>query len=471
MEEENSMKLSQPQLTNPMIENHSVPMVPQSLTQQKRRISTWLRVVFCLMILVVIGTTLDALVAYINGYTNGIIHDTNIDFTNSESSNGEIHFTFTLDSTSWFQSHLHTLHVDGMECDLSMKIPKVDYHRNMNSDYDHNEIIEYYEETHVAHLSLLQSLVLHPRPLWFDIVNSADEKKKNHQPDDAAQVITERTTTHYLRGSLHQNTESSASTTASSPQHVLDNHKVTTKVGISHVQFSSLATLLATLTTDTQKIYLSSSSGRSSSPIGMAQCVLNGWVDVYSMGHWGLSLQDYSFAQQHSVNLTHYINNDLHNHGIPIKSNNNNNITSSSSSRDSMVWSKSKDSPTSYQAMLDSLVHTLLTATKAQQVTTTTTTTTTTTLSTTSDMSINVQSSSSNPTVNGYPLSTINHAVPIPINPRSSISTGAGAGGGSGSGLKYQPIISLTDNDLAAEPTIQPTFLPSSRPTMEPTFK
>ena len=426
MEEENDIKPSQQQPLNPMIENHgeSIPLVQRSVTQHKRWIVIWGRVFFCLIMFVVVGTTLDAFVAYINGYADGIIHDADIDFTNGETSSGEIEFTFTLDATSWFQSHLHTLHVDGMECDLSMKLPKLDHHhrtikKDNNNNNSNNEILEYYEETHVAHLSLLQSLVLRPRPLWSDIthnINSA-HVKTNDEPDDA-EVIRGTTTSHFLRGSESTNTESSSMPSISSQQNVVDNHQITTKVGISHVQFSSFATLLSTLTHTTPKIH---TDGSGSNPVGMAQCVLNGRVDMYSMGHWGVSLQGYPVYHQHTVNLTHYINNDadLSNNAVPTAGTPPISITSSSSggsgSGGGIALSKAKgsqsssSSSSSFERMVHTLIHTLLSSTNALPTSALPTSTLPSSALPSSDLSINTLTS--NAPSNSNPLST--HDRPI----------------------------------------------------------
>ena len=306
------MKQSQHLQQHQKIENDGNSVVKRSSTQLERCIAIGARLLFCTIMFVVVGTTFDAFIAYFHGYADSIIHTADIDMTNK----GEMDFTFALDTESWFQSHLHTLHVDGMECGFSMKIPKYD-HRNLKSDSNNNsnEILEYYEEAHVAHLSLLQSFDLHPRSIWTDIiriVNSADVKTKD-EPEDADGAGG--TTSHFLRGSASTSTASSSasssSTTSSSSspmsstsprQQVADNHKVTTKMGITQFQFSSFATLLSTLTQSTQH---NPTSGGVSNSIGVARCVLTGRVDMYSMGQWGVPLQDYPLYQQRSVNLTH----------------------------------------------------------------------------------------------------------------------------------------------------------------------
>ena len=446
MEEENDMKQAQQQQQNQKIENDGNSRVKRSSTRRERCIAICGRFLFYSIMLVVVGITFDAFIAYFHGYADSIIHTADLDMT----SKGEMDFTFALDTESWFQSHLHTLHVDGMECDLSMKIQKWN-HRNLKRDSSNNsnEILEYYEEAHVAHLSLLQSVDLRPRSIWTDIiriVNSADVKTKD-KPEDAGGVSG--TTSHFLRGSASKSTStasssasSSSSTTSSSSspmsstssrQQVADNHKVTTKMGITHFQFSSFATLLSTLTQHNP------TSGGIRNPIGVARCVVNGRVDIYSMGQWGVQLQDYPVYQQRSVNLTHIMNYNPN-------PNYNNDVVLSKSGQ--------SNASSSYPWLAHTLVHTLLSPTDHLSINYISnsnalpTKVLPTNHKSNSDFLSIIPASSNNPLV----ANTLSNSISLPTSPL--------------------PINALPTNHLlsiTAQPTSTPTSTPTSQPTSQPT--
>ena len=213
---------------------------------------------------------------------------------------------------------------------------------------------------------------------------------------------------------------------------------------------------------------------------------MNGRVDVYSMGHWGVPLQDYPVYQQRTVNLTHIIKHnpnsnyryDLQNDAASIATGSinlvptgpsilTNGVRGSGSSSGDVVLSKSGESnaSSSYPWLAHMLVHALLPSTDHLLISY---------LSNSNALSTNPFPS--NALSNSHTLSikylSNNNALPtnvlstnpLPTNPfpNNALSNSHTLS------INALPTNALPTNHLSST-TAQPTSTPTSTPTGQPT--